>query len=162
MNGAAGLGGFISFEALSVFFAVLAFQVSSKNRRNSQNLSEAVLFASILCLILTLLIWYRAGDLNREAISIATTGIVYGLLGHVIIYVSAHVGSNDPGLDVGKSNWHWLEVSAFMVFMLFAPETIREYLVNEQGEMQEATTIAQYEERIEELESKVQSLEVRD
>ena len=147
MTGAAGIGEFISYEALFVFCSVFAVQISLRSKISPQKLSESVLLASILCLVLTLIIWYRIGGINREAISIATVGIVYGLVSHVIIYVSAHLRNQDRKMDVGRANWHWLEVSAFMIFMLFAPETIREHLVNERESKQEKLTKQQYEDR---------------
>ena len=69
------------------------------------------------------------------------------MVSHVIIYVSAHLRNQDREMDVGRANWHWLEVSAFMIFMLFAPETIREHLVNERESKQEKLTKQQYEDR---------------
>ena len=147
MAGAAGIDEFISNEALFVFCSVFAVQISLGSKISPQKLSESVLLASILCLILTLIIWYRIGGINREAISIATVGIVYGLVSYVIIYVSAHLKNQDLKMDVGRANWHWLEVSAFMIFMLFAPETIREHLVNERESKQEKLMKQQYEDR---------------
>ena len=147
MAGAAGIDEFISNEALIVFCSVFAVQISLRSKISPQNLSESVLLASILCLVLTLIIWYRIGEINREAISIATVGIVYGLVSYVIIYVSAYLRNQDPKRDVGRANWHWLEVSAFMIFMLFAPETIREHLVNERESKQEKLMKQQLEDR---------------
>ncbi len=96
MAGAAGIDEFISNEALIVFCSVFAVQISLRSKISPQNLSESVLLASILCLVLTLIIWYRIGEINREAISIATVGIVYGLVSYVIIYVIAYPRNQDP------------------------------------------------------------------
>ena len=61
MAGAAGINEFISNEALFVFCSVFAVQISLGSKISPQKLSESVLLASILCLILTLIIWYRIG-----------------------------------------------------------------------------------------------------
>ena len=151
-----GISPFFSLEAFSVFFAVFVSQLLLGRRFSFQRLTEGGLFAAILCLIIGLIQWYGAGELDRDAVNLAINGLNYGLL----IYIFAYVISRSKGdkesnkIETGRANWHWMEVTAFMVFMLFAPETLRETLMNEQD------AVAQNEE-IELLEHKLASLEQR-
>jgi hypothetical protein len=32
-------------------------------------------------------------------------------------------------IDAQRQNWHWLELTGFLLFMYFAPETLREVLL---------------------------------
>ena len=58
-------------------------------------------------------------------------------------------------MDTGTFNWHWLEVIAFFIFMLWAPETIRETMKNSEDdnlaieyESQLNEKLSVYEERL--------------
>ena len=52
-----------------------------------------------------------------------------------------------------------MEVSAFLVFMLFAPETIRESLINQQDEQAAIIEKAELEDRLALLEKRLALLE---
>ena len=117
---------FLSLEALSVFFAVFASQTFLGQRFSFQRVTEGALFAAILCLVLALIQWYGAGELDRDAINLAINGLNYGLITYIVAYIVSlsREDTESTKIGVGRANWHWMEVTAFMVFMLFAPETI--------------------------------------
>ena len=156
-----GVSTFLSIEAFSVFFAVFASQVFLGKRFSFQRVTEGALFAAILCLVLALIQWYRAGELDRDAINLAINGLNYGL----IIYIFAYVISRSKGdkesnkIETGRANWHWMEVTAFMIFMLFAPETLRETLINEQDAVAQAEEIEILEQRFANLEQRISDIE---
>ena len=161
MVAAAGIATFLSLEALSVFFAVFASQVFLGKRFSFQRVTEGALFAAILCLVLALIQWYSAGELDRDAVNLAINGLNYGL----IIYIFAYVISRSKGdkesnkIETGRANWHWMEVTAFMIFMLFAPETLRETLMNEQDEVARDKEIELREQRFANLERRIADIE---
>ena len=161
MVAAAGIATFLSLEALSVFFAVFASQVFLGKRFSFQRVTEGALFAAILCLVLALIQWYSAGELDRDAVNLAINGLNYGL----IIYIFAYVISRSKGdkeskkIETGRANWHWMEVTAFMIFMLFAPETLRETLMNEQDAVAQDEEIELLEQRFANLERRISDIE---
>ena len=161
MVAAAGIATFLSLEAVSVFFAVFASLVFLGKRFSFQRAIEGALFAAILCLVLALIQWYFAGELDRDAINLAINGLNYGL----IIYIFAYVISRSKGdkesnkIETGRANWHWMEVTAFMIFMLFAPETLRETLMNEQDAIALVEETELLEQRLASLEQRISDIE---
>ena len=161
MVAAAGIATFLSLEAVSVFFAVFASLVFLGKRFSFQRVIEGALFAAILCLVLALIQWYSAGELDRDAVNLAINGLNYGL----IIYIFAYVISRSKGdkesnrIETGRANWHWMEVTAFMIFMLFAPETLRETLMNEQDDEAQVEETELLEQRLASLEQRVSDIE---
>mgnify|MGYP001197917343 FL=1 len=161
MESSAGIMAFVSLEAISVFCAVIGWQIFVNKQIRFQSLAEASLFASILCLILGLIQWHQAGTLDREAIAFALNGLNYGLMIYIVLYlVSLSAEDKDANkIETGRANWHWMEVTAFMIFMLFAPETLRETLANEQDEAAQTEEIEIQERRFEMLEQRLAALE---
>ena len=161
MDAAAGIATFLSLEAASVFFAVFGSQVLLGKRFSFQRVTEGSLFAAILCLVLALIQWYSAGELDRDAINLAINGLNYGL----IIYIFAYVISRSKWdkesnkIETGRANWHWMEVTAFMIFMLFAPETLRETLINEQDAEALVAETELLEQRLASLEQRISDIE---
>ena len=62
-------------------------------------------------------------------------------------------------IETGRANWHWMEVTAFMVFMLFAPETLRETLMSEQDAIALVEETALLEQRLASLEQRISDIE---
>jgi len=65
----------------------------------------------------------------------------------------------DDFVDVGRANWHWLEISAFLIFMFYAPETMREALGNNLDDQENQTKAALLEEKLQEYEQRIRELE---
>ena len=161
MVAAAGIATFLSLEALSVFFAVFASQIFLGQKFSFQRVTEGALFAAILCLVLALIQWYSAGELDPDAINLAINGLTYGLIIYIFAYViSQSKGDNESSkIETGRANWHWMEVTAFMVFMLFAPETLRETLMSEQDAIALVEETALLEQRLASLEQRISDIE---
>ena len=161
MVAAAGIATFLSLEALSVFFAVFASLVFLGKRFSFQRVTEGALFAAILCLVLALIQWYSAGELDRDAVNLAINGLNYGLIIYIFAYViSRSKGDNESNrIETGRANWHWMEVTAFMIFMLFAPETLRETLMNEEDTVAKAEETVLLEQRFASLEQRISDIE---
>jgi len=161
MIDAGGVSTFLSIEAVSVFFAVFASQTLLGQRFSFQRVTEGALFAAILCLVLALIQWYGAGELDRDAINLAINGLNYGLTIYIFAYVISRskVDMESKKIETGRANWHWMEVTAFMVFMLFAPETLRETLMNEQDAVALVEETELLEQRFASLEQRISDIE---
>lgn len=160
----AGAGGFLLFfspVAISVFLGVFGLQVFIGHSFSFQRVIEGALFASILCIILGLIRWYGAGELDRDAINLAASGLNYGLLIYVLAYVVSlsQEDKESNKIETGRANWHWMEVTAFMIFMLFAPETLRETLMNEQDAVAQIEETELLEQRFASLEQRISDIE---
>jgi len=94
-------------------------------------------------------------------LTLPINGLNYGL----IIYIFAYVISRSKGdkesnkIETGRVNWHWMEVTAFMIFMLFAPETLRETLMNEQDAIALVAETELLEQRLASLEQRISDIE---
>ena len=152
---------FLSLEAVSVFFAVFASQTFLGQRFSFQRVTEGALFAAILCLVLALIQWYGAGELDRDAVNLAINGLNYGLITYIVAYIVSlsREDTESTKIGVGRANWHWMEVTAFMVFMLFAPETLRETLMNEQDAIALVEETELLEQRLASLEQRISHIE---
>ena len=161
MIDAGGVSTFLSLEAVSVFFAVFASQTLLGQRFSFQRVTEGALFAAILCLVLALIQWYGAGELDRDAINLAINGLNYGLTIYIFAYVISRskVDTESKKIETGRANWHWMEVTAFMVFMLFAPETLRETLMNEQDAVALVEETELLEQKFASLEQRISNIE---
>lgn len=144
---------FFSIPALALHCSVLGFLFLSRKTIGFTELSEASLLSAILCLVFALVLWYSK---QVNATSFALSGLLYGLLLYVFSYVtSPYQNNNSRDTDIGRANWHWMEVTAFMVFMLFAPETMREAAINKQEDTNLKQQAAITEERLDALEKRV-------
>ena len=99
---------------------VMALLVSSPGRR-STNLSRAFLFSSMVAVIAGLIIRF-AGD--RDGLFVAANGLLYGLVGYVIVYIWYAGRPEGEPINAPLTNWHWMEVTGFFIFMFLAPDTI--------------------------------------
>ena len=153
-----GNGAFISEVSIYIFVVVYAGVFLLRKSVRSQDLVSAALFASMLCLVAGLIQWYQSDGNDKSAIAVAMNGLNYGLFIYIVVYLWSLRNPTDR-IEAGKANWHWMEVSAFLVFMLFAPETIRESLINQQDEQAAIIENAELEDRLALLEKRLALLE---
>ena len=99
---------------------VMAFLVSRPGRRPT-NLSRAFLFSSMVAVIAGLIVFF-VGD--RYALFVAANGLLYGLVGYVILYIWYACRPEGETINAPLTNWHWMEVTGFFIFMFLAPDTI--------------------------------------
>ena len=112
------------FDVVAALICGLAFLaallVSSPSRRPI-NLSRALLFSSMVAVIAGLITLF-VGD--RYGLFVAANGLLYGLLGYVILYVWYAGRPEGETINAPLTNWHWMEVTGFFIFMFLAPDTI--------------------------------------
>ena len=100
---------------------VLALLVSSPGRRPI-NLSRALLFSSMVAVIAGLITFFM-GDKDM-GVFVAANGLLYGLVGYIILYIWCASRPEGETINAPLTNWHWMEVTGFFIFMFLAPDTI--------------------------------------
>lgn len=130
-NVSSGLAQIYSPLALSVFLMNFGWTIVFKRQIGLQELAETSLFSSILTLVVGIILWLEAGIRELSDVSVALNGLLYGLGIYICIYIVS-LSYRDLGeINASRANWHWMEITAFLIFLLFAPETIREVLLEQ-------------------------------
>ena len=137
MDSATGLAAFINPVALSVFgTTIIAAILLSDSDHRVEVLCQASLLSAMISLVFGLIVLYRSfsGDgINEgmyDGLKIAMNGLNYGLLSYICIYIVFYEFGTTERIDAPLMNWHWMEVTGFLIFMFFAPETLRESLMH--------------------------------
>ena len=137
MDSAAGLTAFINPVALSVLgTTVIAAILLSDSDHRVEVLCQASLLSAMISLVFGLIMLYQnfSGEgLNEgmyDGLSIAMNGLLYGLFSYLLIYIGSYKFGTTEKIDAPLMNWHWMEVTGFLIFMFFAPETLRESLLH--------------------------------
>ena len=136
-NGAAGNAAYVNPVALTVLMTtMLAAVFLSDSDYRTEVLCQASLLSAMVSLVLGLVVLYGSfsGEgLNEgmyEGLSIAMNGLYYGLLSYICLYIISYKFGTTEKIDAPLMNWHWMEVTGFLIFMFFAPETVRESLLH--------------------------------
>ena len=136
-QGAGGFSDYINPVALSVFgTTVIAAILLADSGHRIKVLCQASLLSAMISLVFGLIVLYGSfsGEgLNEgmyEGLSIAMNGLNYGLLSYISIYIVSYKFGTTENIDAPLMNWHWMEVTGFLIFMFFAPETLRESLLH--------------------------------
>ena len=153
MNEAAGLDSFYNPIPLTVSAATAFMALLITNRKNVlKALSQSFLLGALLNLLIGIIYYYN--DEIGPGVAIGLLGIVYGLTAYVFVYFLSFKLSDPKTLDPPLMNWHWLEVSGFVIFMFLAPVSLAEYGFNFEDDKKEE----KLELRIQELERKLDLL----
>jgi hypothetical protein len=128
---------FINPVALSVLgTTVIAAILLSDSDHRVEVLCQASLLSAMTSLVFGLIVLYKSfsGDgINEgmyDGLKIAMNGLSYGLLSYISIYIVSYKFGTTERVDAPLMNWHWMEVTGFLLFMFFAPETLRESLLH--------------------------------
>ncbi len=78
-------------------------------------------------------------------------------MGYIIVYIATYSTAQREPINANLVNWHWMEVTAFYMFMFLAPDTI---LDNSQ-EAEVADRFAALEQKVEDLEQELDILRPR-
>ena len=132
-----GFTDFFNLVALCVFgTSIVSAILLSDSEHRTEVLCQASLLSAMISLVFGLIVLYRSfsGDgINEgmyEGLKIAMNGLSYGLLGYISIYIVSYKFGTTERIDAPLMNWHWMEVTGFLIFMFFAPETLRESLLH--------------------------------
>ena len=137
MDSAAGLAAFINPVALSVFGTTIVSAVLlSDSDHRIEVLCQASLLSAMISLVLGLVVLYTSfsgeglTEGMYEGLSIAMNGLNYGLFSYICVYIVSYKFGTTGKINAPLMNWHWMEVTGFLIFMFFAPETLRESLLH--------------------------------
>ena len=119
-------------EAVEAFFqsipagiflvvAVIAILTGRKGHYMS-NLSQGCLVGSLISVLVGILILFRGETDYGLMVSVA--GLIYGLLGYAGIYIATYSTDYRPHISATRTNWHWIELAGFLIFMFLAPDTL--------------------------------------
>ena len=132
-----GFTDFINPVAFCVFgITIIAAILLSDSDYRTEVLCQASLLSAMISLVFGLIVLYRnflGEGLNEgmyEGLSIAMNGLNYGLFSYICIYMVSYKFGTTEKINAPLINWHWMEVTGFLIFMFFAPETLRESLLH--------------------------------
>jgi hypothetical protein len=152
MDNAAGLEPFFQVLAFCVFvMTALAALIISSRPNIVSALSQSFLFSAMLNVIIGLIIYYQ-GD--KAGLETALLGTTYSFIAYICLYFLSYKLGDPKTLEAPLMNWHWLEVSGFIIFMFLAPPALKEELLNAQSDAAEK----KMELRVEELERQLDEL----
>lgn len=132
--------------------------MNSKERHWSIVVADAVLYASMVTVVLALVYWFQAigGDPEISMIQVpilyASKSMFFASIIYVVTYIASVGADIDDGIDVGRMNWHLIEVNAFLLFLAFAPPSFGEFVSSLNGNSAQEEIIEDLTRRIEILE----------
>ena len=86
------------------------------------NLSQGCLIGSLASVLVGILILFR-GE-TEFGLMVSGAGLLYGLVGYTIIYAVTYSTDYRPQISATRTNWHWIELTGFFLFMFLAPDTL--------------------------------------
>jgi hypothetical protein len=152
MADAGGLYNYFSALPLSVFAITALVALKISDRRNVIHaLSQSFLLGAMLNVLIGLIDYYFE---NKQGLETALLGVTYALIAYICLYFLTYKIGDPKILDAPLMNWHWLEVSGFIIFMFLSPASLKEDMLNIESEEAEK----KMELRIQELERKLDLL----
>ena len=100
-----------------------------RSRLERKTLTTAILllhFSAMLCVFVGLIA--RFSEFVQLGVKISMGGLVIGLLFYISALCVSYGAGGQAEINGQRRNWHWLELTGFVIFMYFAPETLREVL----------------------------------
>ncbi len=152
MDDAGGLHHYFLALPLSVFAVTALVALTISNRQNMLHaLSQSFLLGAMLNVLIGLIDYYFE---NKQGLEIALLGITYAFVAYICLYFLSFKLGDPKKLDAPLMNWHWLEVSGFIIFMFLSPASLKEDMLNIESDMSEK----KMELRIQALERKLDLL----
>lgn len=137
---------------LAFFGFVTAVALIISGKKNVLGaLSQSFLFSAMLGVLIGLVVFYLG---NQNGLFIALVSIIYSLTSYICLYFASYDLVAQEKIDAPLMNWHWLEVSGFIIFMFLAPTSLNDYLSNIKNDKAEK----KMELRVEELERQLDEL----
>lgn len=94
----------------------------SKSQTRLKALFDAALYGSLLCILVGLISLFKGN--SQMGLMTAALGLIYGLLIHLSCFIAACHKERTSEYNFALINWHWIEATAFFIFMFLAPQTI--------------------------------------
>ena len=151
----------ISLPALTIIGACVFSTFWLKGTATIKLAAEAAILSALVTLIIGTMGWYASDGKSLSAMKIMMSGMTYGLILYLALYFLSLTRDARDFIDVRRANWHWLEISAFLIFMFYAPATIRESISESQTDRLESEESALLESKLKEFEERILKLENR-
>ena len=107
--------------AIFLVTAVIAILTGRKGHYLS-NLSQGCLIGSMTSVMVGILILFK-GEVE-SGLMVSGVGLIYGISGYLWIYIFTYSTDYRPHISATRTNWHWLELAGFLIFMFLAPDTL--------------------------------------
>ena len=121
-SGGSGAEFFQSIPA-GIFLVTAAIAIlTGRKGHYLSNLSQGCLIGSLTSVLVGILILFR-GE-TEFGLMVSGAGLLYGLVGYIIIYVVTYSTHYTPQVSATRTNWHWIELTGFFLFMFLAPDTL--------------------------------------
>jgi hypothetical protein len=96
--------------------------IKSKPGYYAANLCKSFLLSAMVSVTCGIIILFSGETL--QGLSVAGVGLFWGLMGYIAVYIAAYSTAQREPINANLGNWHWMEVTAFYIFMFLAPDTI--------------------------------------
>ena len=127
---------------LSISFAFIFSNSSNRFRM----LANASLLGALWSMILGIILQFQIGVVG---LLVAFSGMASGLFSYVCIYIFAYRSRDADKINPDLISRHWLEIFVFLIFLFWAPATIRDNAIFEAQEAE----LDIIKERLEQLEN---------
>ncbi len=127
---------------LSISFAFIFSNSSNRFRM----LANASLLGALWSMILGIILQFQIGAVG---LLVAFSGMASGLFSYVCIYIFAYRSRDADKINPDLISRHWLEIFVFLIFLFWAPATIRDNAIFEAQEAE----LDIIKERLEQLEN---------
>jgi hypothetical protein len=118
-----GLEAFFQPIPACIFLVTAAIAIlTGRQGHYLSNLSQGCLIGSLTSVLVGILILFR-GE-TEFGLMVSVTGLIYGLVGYVGIYIATYSTDYRPQISATRTNWHWIELTGFLIFMFLAPDTL--------------------------------------
>lgn len=114
---------FIQPITLIIFFVVAVIALlTAANGQYLSNISLGCLIGAMTAVMAGILILLSGH--SAKGLLIAGAGLIYGLVGYIAIYLATFATDDSPNTPATRTNWHWIEIAGFYIFMFLAPDTL--------------------------------------
>ena len=127
---------------LNIFIAFIFSNSSNMFRM----LANASLLGALWSMILGIILQFQT---SFAGLLVAFSGMAYGLFSYICIYLFAYRSRDADKINPDLISKHWLEIFVFLIFLFWAPATIRDKAIFEAQEAE----LDNFKERLEQLEN---------